>query len=74
LDRKSNGKITNKMHTKFVPLFYSNSLLHVLALRDHPQEDSQVVHYITAVDGSPIVAGFLVVHTRNLCMCVFLAH
>jgi hypothetical protein len=36
----------------------------------HPQEDSQVVHYITAVGGCPIVAGFLVVHTRNLCVCV----
>jgi hypothetical protein len=43
--------------------------LHVSALLGHPQGDSEVVHYITAVDGCPIVASHLV-HTSNLCMCV----
>jgi hypothetical protein len=45
------------MHIKFNSLFYANSLLHVSALLGHPQGDSQVVHYITAVDDCPIVAG-----------------
>jgi hypothetical protein len=39
--------------------FYANSLLHVSALLGHLQGDFQVVHYITAVDGCPIVAGYL---------------
>jgi hypothetical protein len=62
---KNNGNITNKMHIKFISLFYVNSLLHVSALLGHPQGDSQAVHYITAVDGCPIVAGFLVVHSAS---------
>jgi hypothetical protein len=58
------------MYIKFISLFYANSLLHVSALLGHPEGDSQVVHYTTAVDGCPIVAGILVVPTPNLCMCV----
>jgi hypothetical protein len=57
------------MHIMFTTLVYANSLLHVSVLLGHPQGRSQVVHSITAVDGFPIVAGFLAVHTRNLCMC-----
>jgi hypothetical protein len=58
---KNNGKITNKMNNKCIYLFHANSLLHVSARLGHPQGDSQVVHYITAVYHCI---------TRNLCVCV----
>jgi hypothetical protein len=52
-------EITKKCTLGFISLFYANSLLHVSALLGHPQGDSQIVHYITAVDVCPIVAGYL---------------
>jgi hypothetical protein len=72
LDHKNNGKISNKTHIKFHFLFYADSLLHVSALLGHSQGDFQVVHYIAAVYGCPIVAAFLVAHICNLraCMCM----
>jgi hypothetical protein len=63
-------KLPTKCTITFISLFYAASLLRVSALLGHPQGDSQVVHYITAVGGCPIVAGFLVVHSCNLYMCV----
>jgi hypothetical protein len=58
-------ELPTKCTLRFISLFYANSLLHVLALLGHPKGDSQVVHYITVVDGCPIVAGLLVVHTAS---------
>lgn len=42
------------MHIKFNSLFYANSLLHVSALLGHSRGDSQVVHYITAVQPATV--------------------
>jgi hypothetical protein len=67
---KTMEKLQTKCTLSFISPFYANSLLHVSALLRHPQADSHVVRYITAVDGRPIVVRFLVVHTRNLCTCV----
>jgi hypothetical protein len=55
---KTMEKLPTKCTLSFISLFYANSLLHVSVLLGHPQGDSQVLHYIIAVDGCPIVAGF----------------
>jgi hypothetical protein len=57
-------KLPTKCTPSFISLFYANSFLHVSTLLGHPQADS-LVHCITAVDGCPIAAGFLVVHTAS---------
>jgi hypothetical protein len=54
----------------FISLFYANSLLCVSALLGHPEGDSEVVHSITAVDGCPIVAGYLSLSILITCACV----
>jgi hypothetical protein len=53
LDHKNNRKITKKCKL-FYFLFYANSLLHVSALLGHSRGDSQVVHYITAVQPATV--------------------
>jgi hypothetical protein len=58
-------KLQTKCTLSVISLFYANPLLHVSAILGHHQGDSQVVHYITAVDGCAVVAGFLVVHTAT---------
>jgi hypothetical protein len=58
------------MLIKFMSLFYANSLLHVSSLLGNPQGDSQVVHYITAVDGCRIVVRILSILVP-LCKCVY---
>jgi hypothetical protein len=62
-------KLPTKCTLSFISLFYANSFLCVSGRLGHPQGYSQVVHYITAVDGCPVGAGFLVVHSHN-CVCV----
>jgi hypothetical protein len=51
---------TKKTHIKFISLFYAYSLLHVSTLLGHPQGDSQVVHYIIAVERA----------SARVCLCV----